>query len=102
MMRRTAQARHQNLLFGSRSAAETSGSRFRDAVLDKVKAMAMLATNRVHVLRQVILSCRKGGTISIPGVYVGMGDKIPIGAAMNKGLTFKMARPTSRSTPSRF
>jgi threonine dehydrogenase-like Zn-dependent dehydrogenase len=32
---------------------------------------------------------RKGGTISIPGVYVGMGDKIPIGAAMNKGLTFK-------------
>ena len=35
------------------------------------------------------MSCRKGGTISIPGVYVGMGDKIPIGAAMNKGLTFK-------------
>ena len=60
-----------------------------DATLDKVKAAAFLATDRVHVLRQVIMSCRKGGTISIPGVYVGMGDKIPIGAAMNKGLTFK-------------
>ena len=71
---------------------EASGHGSADAVLDKVKAMAMLATDRVHVLRQVILSCRKGGTISIPGVYVGMGDKIPIGAAMNKGLTFKMGQ----------
>jgi threonine dehydrogenase-like Zn-dependent dehydrogenase len=35
------------------------------------------------------MSCRKAGTLSIPGVYVGMGDKIPIGAAMNKGLTIK-------------
>ena len=34
----------------------------------------------------------RAGTISIPGVYVGMGDKIPIGAAMNKGLTFKMGQ----------
>ena len=38
------------------------------------------------------MCCRKGGTISIPGVYVGMADKIPIGAAMNKGLTFKMGQ----------
>ena len=52
----------------------------------------MLATDRVHVLREAIFSCRKGGTISIPGVYVGMGDKIPIGAAMNKGLTIKMGQ----------
>jgi threonine dehydrogenase-like Zn-dependent dehydrogenase len=41
------------------------------------------------VLRQAIMCCRKGGTVSIPGVYVGMGDKIPLGAAMNKGLTIK-------------
>ena len=68
---------------------EASGHGAVDATLDKVKAAAFLATDRVHVLRQVIMSCRKGGTISIPGVYVGMGDKIPIGAAMNKGLTFK-------------
>ena len=38
------------------------------------------------------MSCRKAGTISIPGVYVGMGDKIPLGAAMNKGLTIKMGQ----------
>jgi threonine dehydrogenase-like Zn-dependent dehydrogenase len=43
----------------------------------------------VHVLREAIMSCRMGGTVSIPGVYVGMGDKIPIGAMMNKGLTIK-------------
>jgi threonine dehydrogenase-like Zn-dependent dehydrogenase len=68
---------------------EASGHGAADAVLDKVKAATFLATDRVHVLRQAIMSCRKAGTISIPGVYVGMGDKIPIGAAMNKGLTFK-------------
>ena len=71
---------------------EASGHGAADAVLDKVKAVAMLATDRVHVLREAIFSCRKGGTISIPGVYVGMGDKLPIGAAMNKGLTFKMGQ----------
>jgi threonine dehydrogenase-like Zn-dependent dehydrogenase len=52
----------------------------------------MLATDRVHVLRQAIMSCRKGGTVSVPGVYVGMGDKLPIGAAMNKGLTIKLGQ----------
>jgi threonine dehydrogenase-like Zn-dependent dehydrogenase len=38
------------------------------------------------------MSCRKGGTISIPGVYIGFGDKIPLGAAMNKGLTIKQGQ----------
>ena len=66
---------------------EASGHGAADAVLDKVKAATFLATDRVHVLREAIMCCRKAGTISIPGVYVGMGDKIPIGAAMNKGLT---------------
>jgi threonine dehydrogenase-like Zn-dependent dehydrogenase len=69
--------------------AEAAGHGALDAVMDKIKAATMLATDRVHVLRQVIMACRKGGTVSIPGVYVGMGDKIPIGAAMNKGLTIK-------------
>jgi hypothetical protein len=68
---------------------EASGHGSADAVMDKVKAAAFLATDRVHVLRQAIMSCRKAGTISIPGVYVGMGDKIPLGAAMNKELTIK-------------
>ena len=70
--------------------AHASGS--FDAVLDKVKAMAMLGTDRPHVLRQAILACRKGGTISVPGVYVGLLDNVPFGAAMNKGLTFKMGQ----------
>ena len=69
-----------------------SGHGAAGAILDKVKAAAFLATDRVHVLREAIISCRKAGTISIPGVYVGMGDKIPIGAAMNKGLTIKMGQ----------
>jgi len=58
-------------------------------VMDAVKTAAMLATDRVHVLRQAIWACRKGGTISMPGVYVGAGDMIPLGAFMNKGLTLK-------------
>ena len=68
---------------------EASGHGAADAVLDKVKAATFLATDRVHVLRQAIMCCRKGGTLSIPGVYVGMADNLPIGAAMNKGLTIK-------------
>ena len=68
---------------------EASGHGAADAVLDKVKAATFLATDRVHVLREAIMCCRKAGTVSIPGVYVGMGDKIPLGAAMNKGLTIK-------------
>ena len=71
---------------------EGSGHGSVDAVLDEVKTLAVLATDRVHVLRQAIMCCRKGGTLSIPGVYVGAGDKIPIGAAMTKGLTLKMGR----------
>ena len=63
-----------------------------DGIVDRVKTATMLATDRPHVLRQAIMCCRKGGTISIPGVYVGFADKIPFGAAMNKGLTFKMGQ----------
>ncbi len=60
-----------------------------DAMLDQVKMSTYLATDRPHVLREIIMCCRKGGTLSIPGVYLGFLDKIPFGAAMNKGLTFK-------------
>lgn len=69
--------------------AEAHGTGSFDAVLDKAKAAVKLATDRPHVLRQAIIACRKGGTISMPGVYVGMLDKIPMGAFMNKGLTLK-------------
>ena len=43
------------------------------------------------------MCCCKGCTISIPGVYIGILDKIPFGAAMNKGLTMKMARLTFKN-----
>jgi threonine dehydrogenase-like Zn-dependent dehydrogenase len=68
---------------------EASGHGAADAIVDKVKAATFLATDRIHVLRQAIMSCRKGGTVSIPGVYVGMADKVPLSALMNKGLTTK-------------
>ena len=63
-----------------------------DAILDRVKAAAFLATDRPHALRQAINACRKGGTVSIPGVYGGFLDKFPLGAAFNKGLTLKMGQ----------
>jgi threonine dehydrogenase-like Zn-dependent dehydrogenase len=63
-----------------------------DTYYDKVKTAVMLETDRPHVLRETIMCCRKGGTISVPGVYIGFVDKIPFGAAMNKGLTFKMGQ----------
>lgn len=60
-----------------------------DAIVDRVKAALYLATDRPHALRQAIHACRKGGTVSVPGVYGGFLDKFPFGAAMNKGLTIK-------------
>jgi threonine dehydrogenase-like Zn-dependent dehydrogenase len=63
-----------------------------DAYYDKVKTAAYLATDRPTALRQAIHSCRKGGTVSIPGVYGGFLDKVPFGAAFGKGLTFKMGQ----------
>jgi threonine dehydrogenase-like Zn-dependent dehydrogenase len=63
-----------------------------DAYYDKAKAAAFLATDRPNALRQAIHACRKGGVVSIPGVYGGFLDKIPFGAAFAKGLTFKMGQ----------
>jgi len=60
-----------------------------DAVYDKVKTAVLLGTDRAHALREAIICCRKGGTLSIPGVYVGFPDKVPFGALMNKALTVK-------------
>ncbi|HLU09029.1 MAG TPA: zinc-dependent alcohol dehydrogenase [Oceanobacillus sp.] len=59
---------------------------------DKVKQTMRLETDRPHVLRQAIQACRKGGTFSIVGVYAGLLDKLPMGAAFNKGLKFKMGQ----------
>ncbi len=63
-----------------------------DAMYDRAKQALMLETDRPHVLREMIYVCRPAGVISIPGVYGGLLDKIPFGAAMNKGLTFRMGQ----------
>ena len=62
------------------------------AIYDRVKAATGMATDRPQALRQAIMACRKGGTVSIPGVYGGLLDKLPMGAAFAKGLTFKMGQ----------
>jgi threonine dehydrogenase-like Zn-dependent dehydrogenase len=56
---------------------------------DRVKQAMMLETERPIALREAIRVCRKGGTVSAPGVYGGMADKIPLGALMNKALTIR-------------
>lgn len=60
-----------------------------DAMYDRVKQAAMMETDRPHVLREMAYVCRPAGTLSIPGVYGGLLDKIPFGAIMNKGLTIR-------------
>ncbi|RFB85829.1 glutathione-dependent formaldehyde dehydrogenase [Rhizobium leguminosarum bv. trifolii] len=63
-----------------------------DSRLDRVKVALFMGTDRPHVLRQAIHCCRNFGTVSIVGVYGGFLDKIPMGSAINRGLTFKMAQ----------
>jgi threonine dehydrogenase-like Zn-dependent dehydrogenase len=63
-----------------------------DALYDRFKTTVMLAMDRPTVLRQAIQSCRKGGIVSIPGVYGGLLDKIPFGSAFAKGLTLRMGQ----------
>jgi threonine dehydrogenase-like Zn-dependent dehydrogenase len=63
-----------------------------DAVVDRVKVATFMGTDRPHVLRQAIHCCRNFGTVSIVGVYGGFLDKIPMGSAINRGLTFRMAQ----------
>ena len=63
-----------------------------DSVYDRVKQAVMLESDRPHVLREMMYVCRPAGTLSIPGVYGGLIDKVPFGMAMNKGLTFRMGQ----------
>jgi len=68
---------------------EAHGTNRVEHIFDKVKTNLMLESDRPAVIRQTIECCRKGGTVSIAGVYGGLVDKIPFGALMNKGLTIK-------------
>ena len=63
-----------------------------DSVLDRAKQVAWIGTDRPHVLRQAINNTRNGGIVSIIGVYGGLLDKVPMGSAINRGLTFKMSQ----------
>jgi threonine dehydrogenase-like Zn-dependent dehydrogenase len=69
---------------------ETTAS--KDSVLDRIKVATFMGTDRPHVIRQAIHCCRNFGTVSIVGVYGGFLDKIPLGSAVNRGLTFRMAQ----------
>jgi len=60
-----------------------------DTVYDRAKQMLGAESDRPHILREMIYVCRPAGVISIPGVYGGLVDKIPMGQLMNKGLTIR-------------
>ena len=62
------------------------------AIYDRIKTAMYLATDRFDALRQSIRCVRKAGTVSVPGVYGGLLDKVPFGEAFAKGLTFKMGQ----------
>jgi threonine dehydrogenase-like Zn-dependent dehydrogenase len=68
---------------------EAHVTRSIDSMLDRAKQAMQLETDRPHVLREMIYVCRPGGVLSVPGVYAGMVDKLPMGALMNKGLTLR-------------
>ena len=71
-----------------------------DSVLDRAKQVAWIGTDRPHVLRQAITNTRNGGIVSIIGVYGGLLDKVSMGSAINRGLTFKMAQtPVQKYLP---
>jgi threonine dehydrogenase-like Zn-dependent dehydrogenase len=59
------------------------------AAYDRIKHALMLQTDRPTALREAMMSCRNGGTVSVPGVYGGFVDKVPFGSAMNRSLTIK-------------
>lgn len=62
---------------------------YLDNIIDQIKVSTFLGTDRGHVIRQVIMATRKGGRVSMPGVYGGFIDKFPIGSLMQKGLTLR-------------
>jgi threonine dehydrogenase-like Zn-dependent dehydrogenase len=71
---------------------EAHGAGSLGARYDDVKTKTLLGTDRLEVLRQAIHACGKGGVVSIAGVYGGFLDKVPMGAAFAKGLTFRMGQ----------
>ncbi len=77
---------------GPDACIDAVGLEAHGSAYDVVKQAVRLETDRPFVLRQTMRICRKGGTISIPGVYAGLVDKIPFGAAFAKGISIKMGQ----------
>lgn len=77
---------------GPDACIDAVGMEAHGSAYDVVKQKLKLETDRPYVLRQAMRICRKGGTLSVPGVYAGFIDKIPFGAAFAKGLTLKMGQ----------
>ena len=71
---------------------EAHGVTMADNLYDRTKQTLQLETDRPNALRHAIMACGKGGTVSIPGVYGGVVDKIPMGAAFGKSLEFQMGQ----------
>jgi threonine dehydrogenase-like Zn-dependent dehydrogenase len=68
---------------------EAHGTSAVGEAVEKVKSTVHLNSDRTYAISQAIMNCRKGGTVSIPGAYVGSSDSVPLGAFMNKSLTLK-------------
>ncbi|HLP06648.1 MAG TPA: zinc-dependent alcohol dehydrogenase [Opitutaceae bacterium] len=77
---------------GPDAAIDAVGMEAHGSLYDTVKQRLKLEQDRPYVLRQAMRAVRKGGVLSVPGVYTGMVDKIPFGAAFAKGVTFKMGQ----------
>lgn len=69
--------------------AESHASGNLQAAVDEVKEVAHMPTNHPYSLAEAIKCCRKGGTVSVPGVYTGNLAGFPMSAVMNKGLTLR-------------
>jgi threonine dehydrogenase-like Zn-dependent dehydrogenase len=65
------------------------GNRVHVGIYDQVKQAVRAESDRPHVLRQAIMSCRSGGIVSVISVYGGLIDKFPAGAWMNRSLTLR-------------
>jgi threonine dehydrogenase-like Zn-dependent dehydrogenase len=77
---------------GPDACIDAVGMEAHGSSYDVIKQTARLETDRPFALRQALRACRKGGTVSVPGVYAGIVDKVPFGAAFAKGLTLKMGQ----------
>jgi len=77
---------------GPDASIDAVGMEAHGSAYDQVKQTLKMETDRPFALRQALRCTRKAGVVSVPGVYGGFLDKIPFGAAMNKGLTIKMGQ----------